>query len=143
MEFAATTAQSLPSRTPDVRAPRVPPWDPCRRREPSTRISLTGLPDEAGHVAREAPGDDSPRRPEAGQWVTGGVTGAMAEVSRGAGMAGWSAFEASGFPPLPPLHAAAGPSSATVAATIVKDRLMLIASSGFRGWWRRLHLACL
>jgi len=95
-------------------------------------------------VAREAPGDDSPRRPEAGQWVTGGVTGAMAEVSRGAGMAGWSAFEASGFPPPPPpLHAAAGPSSATLAAAIVKDRLMLIASSGFRGWWQRLHLACL
>jgi len=66
------------------------------------------------------------------QWLTGGVPGAMAEVSRGAGTAGWSASEASGFPPPPPpLHAAAGPSSATLTATIVKDRLMLIASSGF------------
>jgi hypothetical protein len=71
------------------------------------------------------------------------VIGAMAEVSRGAGMAGWSAFEASGFPPLPPLHAAADPSRTTLAAAIVKDRLMLIAASGFRGCWRCLHLACL
>jgi hypothetical protein len=58
----------------------------------------------------------------------------MAEVSRGAGMVGPSGLDASGFPPPPPLHAAADPSSATLAATIVKDRLMLIASSGFRGW---------
>jgi hypothetical protein len=80
----------------------------------------------------------------AGQWLTGGVPGAMAEVSRGAGTFGWSASEASGFPPLPPpLHAAVGPSSATPTATFVKDRLMLIASSRFEVRWRRLHLACL
>jgi hypothetical protein len=64
--------------------------------------------------------------------VIGGVPGAMADVSRGSGIAG-SSTEASGFPPPLPLHAAADPSSATLAATIVKDRLMLIASSGFRG----------
>jgi hypothetical protein len=70
----------------------------------------------------------------AGQWLSGCVGGAMAEVSRGAGTFGSPRSDASGFPPPPPLHAAADPSSATLAATIVRDRLMLIASSGFRGW---------
>jgi hypothetical protein len=54
------------------------------------------------------------------------------EVSRGAGAAGSSGFEARGLPP-PPLHAAADPSRARLAVTTVRDRLMLIVASGFEG----------
>lgn len=95
---------------------------------------------------REVPGDlaAAPRGMLPDQWLSGGVPGMKPDVSRGAGTVGPFGSDASGFPPLPPpLHATADPSSATLAATIVKDRLMPIVSSGFRGGWRRLHLACL